>query len=139
MLNLKGVNVKLRKMKRSDMGEIYVKNSCRFHKRCGTSFLVIVLIISIFVFMFIRFDNNLLQLGCRLLLVPVIAGISYEFIRLAGRFDNAFVNALSKPGMLVQHITTSEPEDDMIEVGIRSVEAVFNWQEFIEKEFKTDN
>ena len=109
-----------------------VKSSTRFHKRCGTSFLVIVLIISIIVFMFIRFDNNFLQLGCRLLLVPVIAGISYEFLRLAGRYDNWFVNALSKPGIWVQHLTTVEPEEEMIEVGIKSVEAVFDWKQFLE-------
>lgn len=109
-----------------------VKNSTRFHKRCGTSFLVIVLIISIIVFMFIRFDNNFIQLGCRLLLVPVIAGISYEFLRLAGRYDNWFVNALSKPGIWVQHLTTVEPEEEMIEVGIKSVEAVFDWKKFLE-------
>ncbi len=109
-----------------------VKSSIRFHKRCGTSFLVIVLIISIIVFMFIRFDNNFIQLGCRLLLVPVIAGISYEFLRLAGRYDNWFVNALSKPGIWVQHLTTVEPEEEMIEVGIKSVEAVFDWKKFLE-------
>jgi len=109
-----------------------VKSSTRFHKRCGTSFLVIVLIISIIVFMFIRFDNNFIQLGCRLLLVPVIAGISYEFLRLAGRYDNWFVNALSKPGIWVQHLTTVEPEEEMIEVGIKSVEAVFDWKIFLE-------
>ena len=109
-----------------------VKKSTRFHKRCGTSFLVIVLIISIIVFMFIRFDNNFIQLGCRLLLVPVIAGISYEFLRLAGRYDNWFVNALSKPGIWVQHLTTVEPEEEMIEVGIKSVEAVFDWKKFLE-------
>ena len=109
-----------------------VKSSTRFHKRCGTSFLVIVLIISIIVFMFIRFDNNFIQLGCRLLLVPVIAGISYEFLRLAGRYDNWFVNALSKPGIWVQHLTTVEPEEEMIEVGIKSVEAVFDWKKFLE-------
>ena len=110
-----------------------VKSSSRFHKRCGTSFLVIVLIISIIVFMFIRFDNNFIQLGCRLLLVPVIAGISYEFLRLAGRHDNWFVNALSKPGIWVQHLTTVEPEEEMIEVGIKSVEAVFDWKKFLEE------
>lgn len=109
-----------------------VKSSTRFHKRCGTSFLVIVLIISIIVFMFIKFDNNFIQLGCRLLLVPVIAGISYEFLRLAGRYDNWFVNALSRPGIWVQHLTTVEPEEEMIEVGIKSVEAVFDWKKFLE-------
>ena len=109
-----------------------VKASSRFHKRCGTSFLVIVLIISILVFMFIRFDNNLIQLLLRLALVPVIAGISYEFLRIAGRSNSKVIDVLSKPGMWVQHITTSEPDDDMIEVGIASVEAVFDWREFLE-------
>ncbi len=109
-----------------------VKKSSRYHKRCGTSFLVIVLIISILVFMFIRLDNNLLQLLLRLALVPVIAGISYEFIRLAGRSNSKFIDVLSKPGMWVQRITTSEPDEDMIEVGITSVEAVFDWREFIQ-------
>ncbi len=109
-----------------------VMKSSRYHKRCGTSFLVIVLIISILVFMFIRLDNNLLQLLLRLALVPVIAGISYEFIRLAGRSNSKFIDVLSKPGMWVQRITTSEPDEDMIEVGITSVEAVFDWREFIQ-------
>lgn len=109
-----------------------VKASSRFHKRCGTSFLVIVLIISILVFMFIRFDNNLIQLLLRLALVPVIAGISYEFLRIAGRSNSKVIDVLSKPGMWVQHITTSEPDDDMIEVGIASVEAVFDWRGFLE-------
>ncbi len=109
-----------------------VMKSSRYHKRCGTSFIVIVLIISILVFMFIRLDNNLLQLLLRLALVPVIAGISYEFIRLAGRSNSKFIDVLSKPGMWVQRITTSEPDEDMIEVGITSVEAVFDWREFIQ-------
>ena len=109
-----------------------VMKSSRYHKRCGTSFLVIVLIISILVFMFIRLDNNLLQLLLRLALVPVIAGISYEFIRLAGRSNSKFIDVLSKPGMWVQRITTSEPDEDMVEVGITSVEAVFDWREFIQ-------
>lgn len=109
-----------------------VKKSSRFHKRCGTSFLMIVLIISIFVFMFVRFDNNLLQIGARLILVPVIAGISYEFLRIAGRYDNKFIDVLSAPGLWVQRLTTIEPEEDMIEVGITSVEAVFDWREFVD-------
>ncbi len=109
-----------------------VMKSSRYHKRCGTSFLVVVLIISILVFMFIRLDNNLLQLLLRLALVPVIAGISYEFIRLAGRSNSKFIDVLSKPGTWVQRITTSEPDEDMIEVGITSVEAVFDWREFIQ-------
>ncbi len=109
-----------------------VRISSRFHKRCGTSFLMIVLIISIFVFMFIRFDNNLIQILARLLLVPVIAGLSYEFLRIAGRYDNKFIDALSAPGLLVQRLTTIEPEDEMIEVGIQSVESVFDWKEFVQ-------
>ncbi len=67
----------------------------------------------------------------RVLLVPVIAGISYEFIRIAGRSDNALVNSLSRPGMWLQNLTTGEPDDAMIEVGIASVEAVFDWRSFV--------
>ncbi len=114
-----------------------VRASGKQHKRCGTSFIVIVFIISVFVFMFISFDNMWLKLVARLLLIPVIAGISYEFIRLAGRFDNKLVDILSKPGMWVQNLTVKEPDDSMIEVGIASVEAVFDWKAFQEenKEF----
>ena len=115
-----------------DLNVENVKKSSRFHKRCGTSFLMIVLIISIFIFMFVRFDNNLLQIGARLILVPVIAGISYEFLRIAGRYDNKFIDVLSAPGLWVQRLTTIEPEEDMIEVGIASVEAVFDWREFVD-------
>ncbi|MCR5641120.1 MAG: DUF1385 domain-containing protein [Lachnospiraceae bacterium] len=109
-----------------------VRKSTRLHKRCGTSFLFIVLLISIFIFMFIRMDSHLLQLVLRLLLVPVIAGISYEFIRLAGRTENKLINALSQPGLWMQKLTTKEPDDDMIKVGIASVEAVFDWKSFLE-------
>ncbi len=110
-----------------------VKKSSKQHKRCGTSFLLIVFLVSVVVFMFIHFDSRLLQIVCRLCLVPVIAGVSYEFIRLAGRFDNALVNTLSKPGLWLQNLTTKEPDDDMIEVGIASVEAVFDWKKFQEE------
>lgn len=110
-----------------------VRTSTRFHKRCGTSFIFIVFIISVFVFMFISFDNTWLKLIARLLLIPVIAGISYEFIRLAGRHENGFVNIFSKPGLWLQRLTVMEPDDDMIEVGIASVEAVFDWKGFIEE------
>lgn len=110
-----------------------VRTSTRFHKRCGTSFIFIVFIISVFVFMFISFDNTWLKLIARLLLIPVIAGISYEFIRLAGRHENGFVNIFSKPGLWLQRLTVMEPDDDMIEVGIASVEAVFDWEGFIEE------
>lgn len=108
-----------------------VRNSSRFHKRCGTSFLLIVMIISIIFFMCIRSDVLIMKYAIRILLVPVIAGISYEFIRLAGSTDNKIVGLLSKPGMWLQKITTSEPTDDMIEVAIKAVEAVFDWKQYL--------
>ena len=108
-----------------------VRGSSKEHKRCGTSFLLIVMLVSIIFFMFIRVDNGVLRLLLRLLLIPVIAGVSYEFIRLAGRSDSALVNFLSRPGMWLQHLTTKEPDDAMIEVGIASVEAVFDWRSYI--------
>lgn len=107
-----------------------VKKSSKLHKRCGTSFLIIVMLISIIFFMFIQVESGILKLIIRLLLIPVIAGVSYEFIRLAGRYDNWFVNLLSAPGLWMQRITTKEPDDDMIEVAIASVEAVFDWKEW---------
>ena len=110
-----------------------VRKSSRLHKRCGTSFLLIVMIISILFFMMIRVDSAILKVVLRLLLIPVIAGVSYEFIRLAGRSDNCFVNVLSKPGLWLQKITTREPDDDMIEVAIKSVEAVFDWKTYVEE------
>ena len=108
-----------------------VRESTRFHKRCGTSFLLIVMIVTILVFALIRADSAILRLVLRLLLIPVIAGISYEFIRLAGNTDNGLVNLLSLPGLWLQRITTKEPDDSMIEVGIASVEAVFDWKEYL--------
>ena len=110
-----------------------VRKSSKEHKRCGTSFLFLVILISIVFFMFIEVDSGVLKLAIRLLLIPVIAGVSYEFIRLAGRFDNWLVNAISAPGLLMQRITTLEPDDDMIEVGIASVEAVFDWKKWQEE------
>ncbi|MDY2590910.1 MAG: DUF1385 domain-containing protein [Agathobacter sp.] len=111
-----------------------VRKSSKHHKRCGTSFLIIVMLISIIFFMFIRVDSKALRLVLRLVLIPVIAGVSYEFIRLAGRYDNPVVDLLSKPGLWMQRITTKEPDDDMIEVGIASVEAVFDWKTWQEEE-----
>ena len=110
-----------------------VKKSSKQHKRCGTSFLLIVMIISIFFFMFIHVDSGVARLLLRLVLIPVIAGVSYEFIRLAGRSDNALVNILSKPGLWLLNLTTREPDEDMIEVGIASVEAVFDWKTYVEE------
>jgi uncharacterized protein YqhQ len=111
-----------------------VRASSKQHKRCGTSFLLIVMLISIVFFMFIRVDAKWLQLVLRLLLIPVIAGVSYEFLRLAGRYDNPLIDALSQPGLLLQRLTTREPDDEMIEVGIASVEAVFDWKTWQEEE-----
>lgn len=116
-----------------DLNVENVRKSSRLHKRCGTSFLLIVMIISIVFFMFIRVDSGVLRLVLRLLLIPVIAGVSYEFIRLAGRSDNCLVNIFSKPGLLLQKITTKEPDDDMIEVAISSVEAVFDWKVYVQE------
>ena len=92
------------------------------------------MLISIVFFLFIRVDSRILQLVLRLLLIPVIAGASYEFIRLAGRYDNRLVNILSKPGLWMQKMTTREPDDEMIEVGIASVEAVFDWRKWQKEE-----
>lgn len=105
-----------------------VRKSSKEHKRCGTSFLLIVMLLSILFFMFIQVDSKVYRLLLRFLLIPVIAGVSYELIRLAGRFDNWFVNLLSKPGLWMQALTTREPENDMIEVGIAAVESVFDWR-----------
>lgn len=108
-----------------------VKNSSRYHKRCGTSFLVFVMVVSIVVFSFIIVDNIVLQVALRLLLVPVVAGLSYELIKFAGSRDNAFVKVISLPGMWVQKLTTKEPDMDMIEVAIKAVDEVFDWKEFL--------
>ncbi len=111
-----------------------VRKSSRLHKRCGTSFLLFVLVLSILFFAFIRVDNRIFKVLLRILLVPVIAGVSYEFIRLAGRSDNRLVDLISKPGLWLQRLTTKEPDDSMIEVGIASVEAVFDWRAYLKKE-----
>lgn len=110
-----------------------VRKSSKQHKRCGTSFMLIVMLISILFFMFIQVDSRILRLLLRVILIPVIAGVSYEFIRIAGRSDNAVINLLSKPGMWLQNLTTREPDDEMIEVGIASVEAVFDWKSYVEE------
>lgn len=112
-----------------------VKRSSRQHKRCGTSFLLFVVLVSVVVFFFIRVDNILLKLVIRLALVPVIAGISYEIIRLAGRSDNIIIKVISAPGLWMQKLTTKEPDEDMIEVAIASVEAVFDWKTYLKDTF----
>lgn len=117
-----------------------VKNSSRFHKRCGTSFLFLVMFISIIFFIFIRVDNTALQIVIRVLLIPVIAGVSYEVICLAGKSDGTLINIVSKPGIWMQHLTTKEPDMDMIEVAIKAVEAVFDWKAFLLDYYKdSDN
>lgn len=108
-----------------------VMKSSRYHKRCGTSFIFMVMFISVIFFIFIRVDNSFLKIAIRLLLIPVIAGISYEFIKLAGRSESKLVNVLSRPGMALQKITTSEPDEDMVEVAIAAVSAVFDWKSYL--------
>ena len=112
-----------------------VASSSRFHKRCGTSFVLLVLLISVILFFFIRTDNLMMRLFIRILLIPVIAGISYEIIRLAGRKSGGIIDLISLPGLWMQRLTTKEPDDDMIEVAIASVEAVFNWRQYLMDEF----
>ena len=114
-----------------DLTVANVRKQTTVHKRCGTSFLLIVMFVSILFFMFIVVGNVWLRMLLRILLIPVIAGLAYEFIRFAGSHDNAVINVLSKPGLMLQGLTTAEPTDDMIEVAIASVEAVFDWKEFI--------
>lgn len=112
-----------------------VRRSSCLHKRCGTSFIFFVFIVSIILFFFIRVDNTLEKVALRILLIPLVAGISYEIIRLAGRSNNILVRILSAPGMLVQRLTTREPDEQMIEVAIASVEAVFDWKVFLNEKF----
>lgn len=112
-----------------------VMKSSRFHKRCGTSFIFFVLIVSIVLFFFIRVDGVLQRVLFRILLMPIVAGISYELIRLAGRYDNFFVNLLSSPGFLFQKLTTKEPDEEMVQVAIASVNAVFDWREYLSETF----
>lgn len=111
-----------------------VRRQSRCHKRCGTSFMLIVMLVSFLLFMFIRVETVWLRYVLRIVLIPFIAGISYEFIRLAGNSDNKVVAVLSKPGFWMQGLTTKEPDDSMIEVAIASVEAVFDWNAYQEKE-----
>ena len=112
-----------------------VMRSSRIHKRCGTSFMFLVVFVSVILFFFIRVQNPALRVVLRIALVPVIAGISYEIIRLAGRSDNIFVKIISAPGMWLQKLTTKEPDREMAEVAIRSVEAVFDWKSYLKDEF----
>ena len=102
---------------------------------CGTSFLMFVMIISILFFLVIRPESLLLRVLSRILLIPVIAGVSYEFLRFAGRHDSWIVNLFSRPGMWMQGLTTKEPDDSMIEVAIAAVEKVFDWRAYLDENF----
>ncbi len=115
-----------------------VKKSSRQHKRCGTSFMLLVVFISVILFFFIRVDQPLLRLVIRLALIPLIAGISYEIIRLAGKSNHILVRIISAPGLFLQKLTTKEPDDAMIEVAIAAIEAVFDWKEYFKTEFGYD-
>ena len=115
-----------------------VRSASRLHKRCGSSFVLFVMLVSIVLFFFIRVDNIAIRLLLRIALLPVVSGISYELIRAAGRNDNVLIRLLSAPGFAMQRLTTREPDDEMIEVGIRSVEAVFDWKAYHKDTFGAD-
>ncbi len=112
-----------------------VMKSSKQHKRCGTSFLLFVMLVSVILFFFIRVESPVWRLLLRLLLIPVIAGISYELIRLAGPSNNILVKIISAPGLWLQRLTTKEPDEQMVEVAIKAVEAVFDWKQFLREDF----
>lgn len=112
-----------------------IKSQSKHHKRCGTSFMLIVMVVSILFFAIINVRNIWIRLILRLLLIPIISGVAYEFIRLAGTSNSKVINLLSKPGMCLQMLTTKEPDNDMIEVAIKSVEAVFDWKSYLKENF----
>ena len=114
-----------------------VRVSSRQHKRCGTSFLFLVMAVSVVIFMLIQVEAPLTRLLIRILLLPVIAGVSYEVLKLAGKSENKLIDLISKPGLAIQRMTTKEPDDAMIEVAIQSVEAVFDWRAYEEENFGT--
>lgn len=101
-----------------------VRPESRFHPRCGTSFLLVVVVVSILVNSVVRADNTFVRMGCHLLLLPIVVGISYEINLWCGKHDNALSAALSAPGKWLQRITTSEPDDGMIECAIRALQLV---------------
>lgn len=112
-----------------------VRKSSKEHKRCGTSFMLFVMIVGIVLLFFVRVESVLMRVLVRIALLPVIAGISYELIKWAGCSENPIVTVLSKPGLMLQRLTTKEPDDSMIEVGIQSVEAVFDWKAYLKENF----
>ena len=105
------------------------------HRRCGTSFLLFVMFVSVVLFFFIRVENPVYRVLIRIALIPVIAGISYEIIRLAGKSNNILVRIISAPGMWLQRLTTREPDESMVEVAIAAVEAVFDWKAYLLETF----
>lgn len=107
-----------------------VKKNSRLHKRCGTSFLIIVMIVSMVLFMFIQTDNLYIRVFSRIIFLPLIAGVSYELIKLASKYDNFFVKLISAPGLALQKITTKEPSDDMIECAIGALNGVLSKEKF---------
>ena len=112
-----------------------VMKSSKEHKRCGTSFIIIVMLISIIFFMIIKVDTLWLRAVSRIVLIPVIAGVSYEFLRIAGSSDSKIVDLLSRPGMWMQGLTVKEPTPDMVEVAIVAVERVFDWKTYLQENF----
>ncbi len=112
-----------------------VRKSSKEHKRCGTSFILIVMVISILFFMVIRVDEIWLRFLSRIILVPVIAGVSYEILQLAGRSNSKIMDLVSRPGMWMQGLTTKEPDDSMIQVAIAATEAVFDWKAYLRENF----
>ena len=113
-----------------------VMASSRQHKRCGTSFLFLVMLVSICLhFVFVLVPVYWVRLFGRLLMVPIVAGISFEMIQWAGRTDSKLADFFSKPGLAMQKLTTKEPTPDMVEVAIKAVEAVFDWKQYLKDEF----
>lgn len=110
-----------------------VLKSSRLHRRCGTSFLFFVMIVSAVLLMLVQSDSHVMRIVWRLVLIPVVAGVSYEFIRLAGSSDNKLVALLSSPGMALQKLTTREPNAEEAEVAIAAVEAVFDWRAYLKE------
>ena len=99
------------------------------HKRCGTSFMLIVMVVSMIVFVFVRTDDLALRMLSRIVLVPFVSGISYEIIKWAGRSDSTLVKIISAPGMCLQRLTTAEPDDDEIECAIAALVTVLKEEE----------
>lgn len=115
-----------------------VRASSRQHKRCGTSFLFFVLLISIILLLLVQVESPVMRVVVRIALLPVIAGISYEVLKAAGNSDNPVINLFSRPGLAIQKLTTKEPDDSMIEVAIQAVEAVFDWRKYERENFDAD-